>query len=527
MWIPLLLLTLCFSTSQTEAQACASIPSKCETEQSWTRCYEEAIAQCSLPRFSNLNIKRNWVNSLQKAEVNVTTKYTVQIPPSALHKSRWNESEKEVLLVVSVISSTFFKQQTPRPRKGRGVFPLQPVLLQGEVLGQEVLFVRAGSRPVKNLTHLITLRFRHKEIKTNSKALSVTCVFWNDSVPLNEPGRWSTYGCSTRRNGEEIICSCNHLSFFAVLVNPNTEVDENHKDNLSYITYVGSGLSVLFAFISLFIYVGRHRRRPEKANGVHIQLTVALFCLHLGFLACSFWVQLPNGMDNSWVCYGLGLFLHWSLVATFTWVALEGFHLYLLLVRVFNIYVRRYLLKLGIVGWGLPSLVAIICGISGAYGKYSLKLRNSNITTQICWLSSEFQYRHLVSYITVSFLCLVVLYNSCMLALVVFKLWRIRGGREGYECSSNWKKMTKEKWTRLWKDCATVLGLSCVLGLPWGLASVTYITLAGIYVFTIFNSLQGFFMFLWSVALSCKSQKEQNSSSDRDSSTQKMMTTSC
>lgn len=110
-----------------------------------------------------------------------------------------------------------------------------------------------------------------------------------------------------------------------------------------------------------------------------------------------------------------------------------------------------------------------------------------------CWLSSEFQYMHLVNYITVGLLCLVVLYNSCMLALVVFKLWRIRGGRGGYESSSNWKKMTKEKGTRLWKDCATVLGLSCVLGLPWGLASVTYATLAGIYMFTTLTSLQGQF----------------------------------
>lgn len=94
------------------------------------------------------------------------------------------------------------------------------------------------------------------------------------------------------------------------------------------------------------------RRRPEKAISLHMHLTVALFCLHLGFLACSFWVLMPSGDGNTWVCRSLGLFLHWSLVATFTWVALEGFHLYLLLVRVFNVYVRRYVLKLSIVGWG-------------------------------------------------------------------------------------------------------------------------------------------------------------------------------
>lgn len=52
------------------------------------------------------------------------------------------------------------------------------------------------------------------------------------------------------------------------------------------------------------------------------------------------------------MCRALGLILHWSLLASISWMALEGFHLYLLLVRVFNIYVRRYLLKLSLVGWG-------------------------------------------------------------------------------------------------------------------------------------------------------------------------------
>ena len=108
-------------------------------------------------------------------------------------------------------------------------------------------------------------------------------------------------------------------------------------------------------------------------------------------------------------------------------------------------------------------------------------------------MSSDFPQWRLLSYITLGFLCLVILYNSCMLAVVVSKLWGIRGGQGGYECSSNWKKM-KEKGPRLWKDCATVLGLSCVLGLPWGLATTTYVSLPGIYVFTILNSLQGWYV---------------------------------
>ena len=94
------------------------------------------------------------------------------------------------------------------------------------------------------------------------------------------------------------------------------------------------------------------KRRPEKVIGVHMQLSGALLCLHLSFLLCCFWVWLFNKEEEDWVCRFLGLFLHWSLMATFCWTALEGFHLYLLLVQVFNIYVRRYLLKLSLVGWG-------------------------------------------------------------------------------------------------------------------------------------------------------------------------------
>uniref|UniRef100_G3PMM5 G-protein coupled receptors family 2 profile 2 domain-containing protein n=1 Tax=Gasterosteus aculeatus aculeatus TaxID=481459 RepID=G3PMM5_GASAC len=328
------------------------------------------------------------------------------------------------------------------------------------------------------------------------------CVFWAESQLENGTGRatyggqnyllqlhnnkmsypvsyvflgyWSTEGCDTNRTESEFICTCNHLSFFAVL-NPVLTVDERHAVNLTYITYIGSALSIFFVVISLIIYI-RLRRRPEKAVGLHLQLTGALLCLHLSFLLCCFWVWHLNEEEEDWVCRGLGLLLHWSLMATFTWTALEGFHLYLLLVRVFNIYVRRYLLKLSLVGWGLPTLIAVVCGISGVYGRYRPELTDANnrsSAAEICWMSS---HRLPVSFVTtVAFPSLVILGNSCMLGVVVFKLSVLRA----------------KQWVKLWKDGATVLGLSVVLGLPWGLASTTYVSLAGIYVFTILNSLQG------------------------------------
>lgn len=93
-----------------------------------------------------------------------------------------------------------------------------------------------------------------------------------------------------------------------------------------------------------------HRKKQcEHSFVIHMQLSGCLFLLHITFL---FSVWFSGHSDTDSVCQTIGLLLHWSLLATFTWTAIEGFHLYLLLVQVFNIYIKRYLLKLCLVGWG-------------------------------------------------------------------------------------------------------------------------------------------------------------------------------
>lgn len=88
--------------------------------------------------------------------------------------------------------------------------------------------------------------------------------------------------------------------------------------------------------------------RTDVSMKVHINLAIALMLLNVHFLPS----HSVAAMSSMGLCLYMGFALHYSLMATFSWMALEGFHLYLLLVKVFNIYVRRYLLKLSLVGWG-------------------------------------------------------------------------------------------------------------------------------------------------------------------------------
>uniref|UniRef100_A0AAV2LRR3 Uncharacterized protein n=1 Tax=Knipowitschia caucasica TaxID=637954 RepID=A0AAV2LRR3_KNICA len=445
----------------------------------FSKCYENEISKCS--KKGRQENPRFYLQTLEPSEeANVPMgNHRVQIPSSALKMSQGDE-DKYVRVVVTVLNSSYFKPESAPAKSGEKT---------SIILDKSVLVVKAGTRRVGNLSVPVKLLFHPQE-----KGLNGTCVFWEDS------GDWNTDGCTTDYNGTYYICSCNHLSFFAVLVNPAIVVDEQNALTLTYVSYVGSAFSVVFTLMSLFLLMCLHWRRPEKA-------------LEMG---------------NSLLCKAMGIFMHWSLLATFSWVALEGFHLYLLLVRVFNIYVRKYVLKISLFGWGFPTLVSVFCTIANVYGNYVITDANNQTTIgEICWISNNVPHSIIVNYVTtVAFPCVVILCNGSMLGKVICQLWGLRRAEYDMEGSQKLKILQKERIYQLWKDAVTVLGLSCVLGLPWGLACVSYISTAGIYVFTVFNALQGFLIFLWCLALRYKSKSETNSSSRDQSASQKMIDTS-
>lgn len=81
-----------------------------------------------------------------------------------------------------------------------------------------------------------------------------------------------------------------------------------------------------------------------------MNLSTALLFLNLLFLLDG-WV---TSFHVDGLCTAIAALLHFFLLATFTWMGLEAIHMYIALVKVFNTYIRRYLLKFCIIGWGKP-----------------------------------------------------------------------------------------------------------------------------------------------------------------------------
>ncbi len=86
-----------------------------------------------------------------------------------------------------------------------------------------------------------------------------------------------------------------------------------------------------------------------------MNLSTSLLFLNMVFLLDGWLASL----ETDWLCLSVAIFLHYFLLTTFTWMGLESIHMYIALVKVFNTYIRRYILKFCIVGWGEGLIVSL------------------------------------------------------------------------------------------------------------------------------------------------------------------------
>ncbi|XP_047647870.1 adhesion G protein-coupled receptor G3 isoform X2 [Phacochoerus africanus] len=358
------------------------------------------------------------------------------------------------------------------------------------VLNNRLVGLSLGRIPVTQLAEPLEITFSHQHQPPN---MTLSCVFWD--VNKGSSGDWSSKGCSTNLGVNRTVCRCDHLTFFALLLKPI--LDKVTVRALTRISQAGCGTSMIFLAFSIVLYAvlrfSWQRFKSEDAPKIHVALSISLFLLNL-----AFFINVGHGlMGSDAACWVRGAIFHYFLLCAFTWMALEAFHLYLLIIKVFNTYFGHYFLKLSLVGWGLPALIVIGTGSANSYGRYAI-LNKENITVlELCWFRKE-----TALYVTVhGYFLFIFLVSAVVLALLAWKIFTLPSGVVGKERRTNWKRVL------------TVLGLSSLVGMTWGLAIFTPLGVSTIYIFALFTSLQGVFIFCWFVVLYLPSWSTMTSSS--------------
>ncbi|XP_013916490.1 PREDICTED: adhesion G-protein coupled receptor D1-like [Thamnophis sirtalis] len=234
-----------------------------------------------------------------------------------------------------------------------------------------------------------------------------------------------------------------------------------HKMALSSISYVGCSISIFCLTITLvtFAILSSVSTIHNQRYHIHANLSFAVLVAQI-LLLTSF--QFEPGMVP---CKILAILLHFFFLSTFAWMLVEGFHLYSMVIKVFGSEENKLLYYYGI-GWGA--------------------LENSlTVSTLCCWLSLE--SGAIWAFVAPALFIIVV--NICILIAVTRVISRISAENYKVHGEANAFKLTAK----------AVAVLLPILGSSWifGILAVNERALVFQYMFAIFNSLQGFFIFLF------------------------------
>uniref|UniRef100_A0A4W6E8D8 Adhesion G protein-coupled receptor L3 n=1 Tax=Lates calcarifer TaxID=8187 RepID=A0A4W6E8D8_LATCA len=332
--------------------------------------------------------------------------------------------------------------------------------------------------------------FTIRHLQQSEENFNPNCSFWSYSK-RTMTGYWSTQDCRLLgTNRTHTTCSCTHLTNFAVLM-AHVDVkntDPVHDMLLDVITWVGILLSLVCLLISLFTFCFFRGLQSDR-NTIHKNLCISLFIAESLFL-----VGINRG-DQPIACAVFAALLHFFFLAAFTWMFLEGVQLYIMLVEVFESEHsrRRYFY---LVGYGVPALIVAVSAAVD-YRSYG--------TDRVCWLRLD-------TYFIWSFIgpaTLIIMLNVIFLGIALYKMFHHTAIlKPDSGCLDNINYQDYEPEIKSWVIGA--IALLCLLGLTWafGLMYVNESTVVMAYLFTIFNSLQGMFIFIFHCVLQKKVRKE-------------------
>ncbi|KAJ8254233.1 hypothetical protein COCON_G00208450 [Conger conger] len=192
--------------------------------------------------------------------------------------------------------------------------------------------------------------------KKKFQAGLVTCVYWEER---GEETRWSVDGCTASFSNENYtVCSCTHLSTFAVLLQTEEQEEDSSLLEVVNLFCMSVGLAFLTLAILTFLLCTWN---PKINNTARLHLCICLFLGHLLFLVGV------SRTENAVVCAVIAGMLHFLFLSSFVWMLLETLQLFMLVRSLSKVQVIQKeglrVLYLLLIGYGAP---LVVVGVSAA-----------------------------------------------------------------------------------------------------------------------------------------------------------------
>lgn len=291
-------------------------------------------------------------------------------------------------------------------------------------------------------------------------ALQLQCRWWDGDF-------WATRGCVTDVQADgSVVCRCDHMTSFAVFMTGagGTPIDAQNAAALRAITYAGGAISLacLLATAVLFFF-NRNKQWVEAHQLIIANLALALAGVHVCFILAvdDSIIASPLG------CQTVAILLHFFLLASFAWMAVEGVNLYKSFVRVMDGHKlgdHGGIFRLALLAWGFATGVVAACAGS---------MPDSYGTADYCWIDVS----SIAIYAFIAPIAALCIFNLGVLILVARTL------HQNVESKAAFKAAFAFFW---------------LMGLGWafGLLLLLHDHLVWRYLFSICIALQGIFIFV-------------------------------
>ncbi|ROT82080.1 putative latrophilin Cirl-like isoform X7 [Penaeus vannamei] len=298
---------------------------------------------------------------------------------------------------------------------------------------------------------------------------SSRCVWWDE-----QQNGWNDTGCqritSTHTYTE---CSCDHLTNLAVIMDINGVIQKDSTLYLisQWITIVGFSVSIPSLLLSVLCLLCFRSVRVRKSSIIHANLCLNLLIAEIVLLA---------GLDathNAVGCAVVAAILHYFFLATFTWSAIEAFHMYLNFIKVFSTMVSPLKYYLGF-GYGIPTLfVSITLGVTQGRGYGS---------ERACWLDGALIWAFAGP------LAFVVTSNLVAFGMIMRVVWCDKGVGDLQRRRSRQQLLKRLKGS---VSLFLLLGVTWISGFLYFAEATSFMAI----VFTILNAFQGLGIFILTI----------------------------
>nr|XP_032633485.1 adhesion G protein-coupled receptor F5 [Chelonoidis abingdonii] len=322
--------------------------------------------------------------------------------------------------------------------------------------------------------------------KSNSSLKDPQCVFWNFSH-FAAVGGWDDTGCHPKDEEDYVICTCNHLTSFSILMSfdQGSSPSGGELQSLDYITYIGLSISIVSLMICILIesLVWKHVTKNRTSYMRHVcilNIAVSLLIADSWFIVTAF-IQDKKELVKGNVCIAATFFIHLFYLSLFFWMLALGLMIFYHLVFILHDTSKTIQKAVAFsLGYGCPLIISVITiAVTQPHNTY--------MRENACWLNWE-KSKALLAFIIPALIIVAV--NSIIAVVILVKILRPAIG----------EKPSKQERSSLIQAIKNVATLTPLFGLTWGFGVATLSNGSPIVfhiLFTLLNAFQGLFILVF------------------------------